>query len=148
MHLDMEIMIDRPVEQVFDLWSDKERSSDWAAPVEEVRKLTDGPVRVGTKFLEIARIPGGHVEDTIEITGYEPGRVLDGTWSGGMVGHWKSRFYERDGKTLFQLHVDVTPGGFMGKLEPIIGGLVRRAMRKDIETFKRTVEGEPGTGDA
>lgn len=140
MRLDMEIMIDRPVQQVFDVWSDKERSPDWAAPVQEVRKLTEGPVGVGTKFLEIARIPGGRVEDTIEITGYEPGRVLDGTWTGGMEGYWESRFHERDGGTLFRLHVDVTPSGFMGRLEPIIGGFVRRAMRKDIETFKRAVE--------
>jgi uncharacterized membrane protein len=147
-HLDMELKIDRPVEEVFDLWTDKERSPEWAAPVLEVRKLTDGPVGVGTQFLEIARIPGGRVEDIIEITAYEPGRVLDGTWSGGMEGYWESRFSEGGDGTMFHLHVDVTPSGLLGRLEPIIGGVVRRAMRKDIETFKRTVEAQAERGDA
>lgn len=146
MQLNMEIVIDGSLDEVFEMWADKERSPEWAAPVEEVRKLTDGPIGVGTKFLEIARIPGGRVEDTIEITAYQPGEVMAGTWSGGMEGHWESRFSEHEDGTLFRLNVDVTPTGLMGRLEPIIGGIVRRAMRKDIENFRRAVEADAGAG--
>lgn len=140
MRLHMEVLIDRPVDAVFGMWADKERSPEWAAPVEEVRKITEGPVGVGTKFLEIARVPGGRVEDVIEITDYEPDRKMVGTWSGGMEGYFDSRFSEDEGGTRFRLHVEVKPTGILGKLEPIIGGIVRRAMRKDIERFKRAAE--------
>ena len=141
MRLDMEIVVDRPIHEVFDAWADKEASPTWAAPVDEVRKLTDGPVGVGTKFSEIARVPGGRVENVIEITAFEPPDFMAGTWSGGMQGSWESSFSRIDaGSTKLRLNVDVSPTGWMGKLEPLIGGVVRKKMSKDIESFKRSVE--------
>jgi uncharacterized membrane protein len=44
------ITIFRPAGQVFACWSDVERYPEWAEPVIERRKLTDGPVGVGSRF--------------------------------------------------------------------------------------------------
>ena len=44
------VMIAVPIEDVFDAWTDVEKYPEWVAPVLERRKLSDGPVGVGTKF--------------------------------------------------------------------------------------------------
>lgn len=146
MRLDMQVEIDRSVEDVFAAWADKERSPEWAGPVQEVRKLTDGPVGVGTQFLEVARAPGGRVEDLIEITAYEPNRAMAGTWTGGLEGRWESHFVGQQGGdgTVMDLSVNVRMSGLVGKLEPLVGPVIKRAMRKDIERFKGMLEHERG----
>ena len=92
------------------------------------------------EVVDFSADPGGRVEDTIEITAYEPSHTMAGVWSGGLEGHWESRFTEQGNGTLMALSVDMKPSGLMGKLEPIIGGLIRRTMHKDIEAFKKMVE--------
>jgi uncharacterized protein YndB with AHSA1/START domain len=45
-----EIMIQRPPEEVFDYCSDLRSELQWNPKVKYVEKLTDGPVRIGTRY--------------------------------------------------------------------------------------------------
>lgn len=54
MQFENEIVIDRPADGVFAYWADLERVPERAATVIERRKLSDGPVGVGSRFHELS----------------------------------------------------------------------------------------------
>lgn len=71
MRLRASVVIAAPAENVFEQWTDLERSHEWTDPVIARRKLTAGPTRVGSRFLVVDQWPGQKVEFTMEITEYE-----------------------------------------------------------------------------
>lgn len=79
---DTRVYINRPVGEVFARWADLGRAPEWAAAVIERRKLTEGPVGVGTKYRAVDQFLGRRIEFTLEITEYEPDRLMAGAWSG------------------------------------------------------------------
>jgi len=62
MDLAIDFVVRRPVGEVFGAWADLERAPEWAAPVLERRKLTDGPVGPGTRLLARDRFPGRTID--------------------------------------------------------------------------------------
>ena len=152
MKLDTRVFVNRPVGEVFARWADLERAPEWAATVIERRKLTEGPVGVGSKYRAVDQFPGRRIEFTLEITAYEPDRFMAGTWSGAVKGGWEARFDERDGGTELTVHAEMKPSGMLMLLSPLMGGVVfvrgvavnnfeRRAMEKNLVRFKVWVEG-------
>lgn len=67
--------IERPVDAVYGYVVDLERVPEWMPRVRESTVLTEGPLRVGTRFRQ-RRLAGGkeRVAD-IEVVGCEPGRL-------------------------------------------------------------------------
>jgi hypothetical protein len=47
---DVDIVIEKPVEEVFRFVSDGENGSLWNSAVKDVRKISEGPVNVGKVF--------------------------------------------------------------------------------------------------
>ncbi len=144
MELDARVYINRPVGEVFVRWGDLERAPEWAGAVIERRKLTEGPVAVGTKYRAVDQFPGRRIEFTVEITEYEADRLMAGAWSGALEGGWEARFEERDGGTELAVHAEMKPSGMLKLLSPLMGGFARRAMQKDLARFKTWVEAGGG----
>ena len=141
MELATSITIDRPVSDVFAYWADLERAPEWAAPVIERRKLTEGPVGVGTQYRAVDQFPGRKVEFTVEITAFEPNRLMAASWHEPMEGGWEARFEESNGGTRITMHAEMNPsGGVMKLLFPLMGGWVKRAMQKDLDAFRARLE--------
>ena len=66
------IEIDRPQAEVFQYLDEVDKHPEWQASLNAARVLTDGPVRVGTRFVETRQVPGGPRDMTCEITEYDP----------------------------------------------------------------------------
>lgn len=140
MHLATSFMVNRPREEVYAAWMDLERSPEWAEPVIERRKLTDGPTGVGTRYLARDQFPGRVLEFTVEIIEYEPPEIVAAAWDGVMSGGWTARFSESDGQTSVALEADMTPQGWLKVMTPVISGFARKAIVKDMQSFATWVE--------
>lgn len=168
LHMEWEIDVDKPVSQVFAAFADRERAPGWSGLVVEVRKLTEGPVAVGSRWVEVAQIGSNRRESTWEITGYEPDRVLRASAAAGVKGHWEpqfggaglaniafiggwgeqatleARFAERDPGTKLRLRLESAPSGAARALYLVIRPFIRRRFQKELARFKASVE--EGTG--
>ncbi len=132
--------IDRPVEDVFSHWSEYERHPEWADSVLERRKITDGPVGVGTRIHAVDQFPGRKVESTIEITAYEPSRLMAASWSEPMPGTFEARFEPTDTGTRFEFTSEASPTGLMALIAPLLKGFATRRLEKFLTAFKHSVE--------
>lgn len=140
MRIDHNVDVTRPITEVFEYWADLERSPEWAAPVIERRKLTDGPVGVGTRYRAVDRFPGRTVTFELEITEFVPQERMAAVWFEPMGGGWTATFAETDGGTQVALSASVEPTGVMKLLSPLLAPWVRRQMGRDLAAFKARVE--------
>lgn len=72
--LNQTMVIDRPVETVFNLTTQMERSPEIMDKVEQITKITEGPVGEGTKYVEIRNLGGRRVQSTLEVIEYVPNK--------------------------------------------------------------------------
>jgi polyketide cyclase/dehydrase/lipid transport protein len=91
--------VDRTPDQVFDvvgtnLFANHPR---WEPEVEELRPLTDGPIRVGSRALMVRRDMGRRSEIVYLVTEFEPSRHVAVT--------------HPDGPMAFDLRFDLAPAG-------------------------------------
>ena len=71
-----EIVINRPVEEVFDVVSDERNEPRYNPRLLWVEKISSGPIGRGTRFKAATKAMGRPVEMTIEFTEYERPRRL------------------------------------------------------------------------
>ena len=69
------IDIDRPAGEVFDFVADQTNAPRWQHGLHEVRRITPGPVGVGTEHAFVRRFAGMNIESRNRYTAYEPGRL-------------------------------------------------------------------------
>ena len=138
-------VINKPIGDVFAGWSQIERFADWWDPVIERRKLTEGPVGVGTKYRAVDRLPPGRrIESTLEITAYDPTARIVGTLSGGVSATWEARFEGTNGGTRVTLHTVANLSGLLGILATLLSPWLKRIDQKALDRFKASLESEAG----
>jgi len=71
-----EIVIDRPVEEVFDFAADQSNEPQYNPQMLRAEKITPGPVGTGTKFRSAVASIGRTAEMLIEYTSYDRPRRL------------------------------------------------------------------------
>lgn len=70
--LDQTIVIDRPVDTVFQWTTNMEKSPEIMTHVEKVEKITPGPVEKGTRYHEVRNLGGRRVQSELEVIDYIP----------------------------------------------------------------------------
>jgi len=65
------IHINRPIEQVFAFLADSQNLRTWQSNLIANEQLTEGPLRVGTRFREVRRTGPRQSEIQAEITDFE-----------------------------------------------------------------------------
>jgi len=82
------IVIDRPVDEVFDFVADERNEPQYNAQMGRVELITDGPIGLGTRFHAEMTGGGRPVEMVIEFTGYDrPRRLSSSTHMSSMDLH-------------------------------------------------------------
>lgn len=92
------VMISRPIEDVFAFLSDFENVPKWNYAIVETRKVSEGPIGVGTIYRQIRSIPS-QSEERFELTAFDPPRYVE---IRGQLGPFPSRL---------SYAVDITPEG-------------------------------------
>jgi Polyketide cyclase / dehydrase and lipid transport len=99
LHIQGEIVINRPVEEVFDFVADERNEPRYNSQMRRAEQITRGPIGAGTRFRAEMVSMGRPVEMVIEFTAYQrPRRLLSSTHMSAM-------------DTLGGLTFDPVPGG-------------------------------------
>src|SRR5664279_5143251 len=78
-HIHGEIVINRPLEEVFDVVADTSREPRYNPRMHHAEQITNGPVGVGTRFHAETAGMGRPVDMVIEITDYHRPHTLSST---------------------------------------------------------------------
>ena len=82
------IEIGRPAADVFAFVSDQTNAPRWQSGLDEVHRLTPGPIRVGSEHSFIRRFAGRRIEARNKFVAFEAGRIVafDILPGGGVTG--------------------------------------------------------------
>jgi carbon monoxide dehydrogenase subunit G len=122
--LERSIVIDRPVEDVFAFVSNSENRPKWVR-LSEVRKLTKGPVRVGTTF-----------SNTVDMMGRK--------WESPFPCQLDHFFKPVAEGTQVTLRLQADYGGVSALAGLLMGLGGRRQMQSDLAALKKCLEGQAG----
>jgi uncharacterized membrane protein len=146
--LRMLVVIDAPIDRVWEVLADIPRQPEWMLEMKEVRMLTPGPTGVGSRGEATVRIFGISVTDPVTVTEFEPPTRF-------AVRH-EGRF---EGSGLITLEPGVDGATTIVRWEerlvppllPELGAVVqapvlRQIFQEDLHRLKRLIEtGSPGT---
>lgn len=134
--------VNRPISDVFQFVAHVENAPKWQPAVIETRRLTDGPVHVGTRFREVAKMMGRRVETVCEITELVPDRKL--SWkatSTGPFSYQTSYTFTANGPaTRIDIIGTFALRGLWRLLEPLVGGEVRKESAQELTAMKAAIE--------
>lgn len=137
------VVIDRPLEEVFAYVTDIENMPVWSSELDKAWKTSEGPVGKGTTFSSEAKLLGRRIENTIEVTEYEPNsKFFLKPTSGPVSGEVEFRFESVDGGTKFSVSLDADAGGFFKLGEPIVNRMLQRQYETNGATLKDLLESQ------
>ena len=135
------VMISRPIEEVFGFLSDFENVPTWNYAIAETRKVTQGPIGVGTIYQQVRSVPS-RSEERFEVTAYNPPRNLE---IGGQLGPFPSRLsYALDAvpegtRVTNSVELELRgPGRLLGR---VAVPRVRDAVAANLRKLKELLEG-------
>lgn len=137
--------IEAPVERVFAAATDFANAHTFISGISRVEMLTEGPVKVGTRFKETRTIFNRECTEEMEITAIEPPRSYTlGCESNGC--RYRSDFIlmpEGNG-TALEMTFEATPLTFAAKVKSILMKPMMKKMvemcAKDLDDIKASVE--------
>jgi uncharacterized membrane protein len=141
MAVEMSILINRPVEDVFAFLSNFENNPKWQSSSVEARKISEGPLGVGTTYQAITTMLGRRINSEQEITEYEPNRLVSRkTKSGPFPFEVHVKFERAGGGTQINAAIDGEPRGFFKLAEPLLERAVKRQFDSDLANLKDMME--------
>lgn len=145
MSADIEIEIERPVEQVWAFVSDLTRLPEWLDEFEEVVKEAPEPLGKGSVWRYTVR-PGPRTS-TLEVVEWEPGRRLgwDGpplpmAGGGGRPRGWFEVQKLDERRTLFLSHYEPELSGPLVLLRPYMRRWLKKQRTADTRRLKELIE--------
>jgi uncharacterized protein YndB with AHSA1/START domain len=139
-HFSNQIMIGRPVHEVFEFVADPENIPKWNYAIEETRKTSDGPVGVGTTYRQVRSIPS-RSEESLEVTELESDeRFAIHGGLGPFVGTLTYGFADVDGSTKLTNTADLEASGLLKLAAPIAVGRIKDAVAQNLGVLKGILE--------
>jgi uncharacterized protein YndB with AHSA1/START domain len=144
MHFEYTMVINQPVERVFNYVSNPANLPEWQGPPTEIRNLqqtTPDQLREGDRFTTVLQFLGRRYETPTEVSTYEPNRRLSYRGTGGPVPTQITFIFEEvPGGTRFTHTQEVEPRGFFGLAGSPFRIEARRQLRNDLQTLKDLLE--------
>ena len=134
--------IDRSIAEVFDFIVNVENAPKWQPAVIETTRITDGPIRVGTQFREVAKFMGRNTNTICEVIELEPLKrfAFKGT-SNGPVSYQSTYTFEANGNaTRIAIVGNFRFKGVWRLLEPFIKGEVSKESAQELKEMKAAIE--------
>jgi uncharacterized protein YndB with AHSA1/START domain len=134
------VAIRQPRDDVFQFVADLENAPKWNHALIETRKLTEGPVGVGTEFRQVRSVPS-RSEETILVTEFEPERRMVVRGDLGPFRATMTYEFEAQGPTTLVTNTAALKAdGMVGFAAPIATGRIRDAVAQNLRSLKHLLE--------
>lgn len=141
-HIEGEILIDRPVGEVFDFVADECNEPRFNPQMRRAEKISDGPIGAGTRFRAEMISMGRPVGMEIEFTGFErPRRLASTTHMSSMDVRYALTFEPVPDGTRMRWSGDLEPRGILKLMGPIVARMGRRQETRIWAGLKQLLEG-------
>jgi uncharacterized membrane protein len=134
--VEFNIVINRPVEEVFAFLSNNENFPKWASGIVEVKKTSEGPIGMGTTWRTVSAFLGQRIKTESEVTEYEPNRKYTHRSKSGPLYQNGWSFERVEGGTAVKLVTEMEPRGFFKLAVPIVLRLLKRRFDTDLAHLK------------
>jgi uncharacterized protein YndB with AHSA1/START domain len=142
-HIEGEIVIDRPVDEVFDFVADERNEPRYNEQMRRAEKISEGPIGLGTQYRAEVVSGGRAVAMVVEFTGYErPRRLASTTHMAAMDIRYTLTFEPVSEGTRMRWVGDVEPKGVLRLIAPLVAGMGRRQDLRIWTGLKRLLEGQ------
>jgi Polyketide cyclase / dehydrase and lipid transport len=148
LHVSTTVEVSRPVEAVWAYVVDGffDHHGRWDPAVAGMERLTDGPLRVGTRGLE-TRSFGGKQTAEFEVTQLDRPQLFGfRNITGPFALERQYRFAGAEGGTTVDFVFDMVPRGAMRLLFPLIRPIIARQVRANIGRIPGLVPGATAAG--
>ncbi len=142
-------MIERPVVDVFEFLADGENGSKWNSAVLAVRKISEGPVGVGTKYWMARQLANRRVENTYEVIEFESNKKLSIEIKSGPTPFvYRYTFEAVEKRTNLSLMAEAEKEGLVEVLgvkarlapESFLTSFVKKGVESNFKTLKNLLE--------
>jgi uncharacterized protein YndB with AHSA1/START domain len=147
----VQIEIGRPREVVWEYMENAEHNPEWLRNMKSCRWITDPPVRVGSRYEQVAGFLGKEVRTSFEVTALESGHLITiSSLPGSSFALAITREVDPIGAD--RCHVTETaggdPSGFYRVAEPLMRIIVRRNIARAYRELKELLESRADTARA
>lgn len=119
-----EIIINRPVEEVFDFVADERNEPRYNPHMIRAEQISQGPIGLGTRFETELQTMGRTMPMVVEFTGFErPRRLASVTRSSMMETQGALTFEPVPGGTRMRWSWEVRPRGALKVMTPFVGAV-------------------------
>jgi len=140
--IETQIEIHRPAEEVFAFVADQTNAPTWQHGLEEVRRVTEGPLGIGTQHVFVRRFAGRRLESRNRFTAFTPGRFVEFEIPDGWITGKASYRVDpaHDAASRLTSRMEFTISGPMSVAAPLLARLLARATHTDEAALKELLE--------
>ncbi|RJG12373.1 hypothetical protein D3879_03500 [Pseudomonas cavernicola] len=141
--IEISLVINRPVEEVFAFVSNYENLPRWRSIALEVRKTSEGPSRVGTSYTGKFSFLGLPFDAVFEVIEHEPSRKCTiKTTTRPFPLETRYSFEPVENATRITLVSEGSPGAFFKLAEPLVASMGKRLFEADLHNLKELLEAQ------
>jgi uncharacterized membrane protein len=148
--IERSIVIDRSADELWEFVHDTSKAALWQTTLSESEKLSDGPLRVGSRVRDVRHFLGLRIPMTWEVTEYEPARTSAvRSVSGPVPFTGRYRVEAADGGTKFTVIGELDAHGFFKVTEPVFARIAGRELEANLGHLRDLLEseGQPAAED-
>jgi uncharacterized protein YndB with AHSA1/START domain len=134
------VTIDRPLAEVFAFLAQFENVPRWNYAISQTRKISSGPVRVGSQYRQTRTLPR-RSEETFEVTEFEPDRRISIRGTLGPFPAELTYALDRTGDaTTLTNAVDLQTPGLLSAVAPLATGRIKSAVAANLDSLRQILE--------
>lgn len=135
------VFIDRPSPDVFAYISNFENNPHWQSGMLEAKFTSEGPLRIGSSYVQVARFMGRRIESVFEVIEYKPNQMVKATSVSSSFPITFTRIVEPvDSGTEVTAIIEGDATGFFKLAEPLLKRMVQHSVNADYTNLKRILE--------
>ena len=136
--------ITRPPSEVFAFIAEPRNMPRWYDAVDQVDQTTAGPHSIGARYDVTRSLPGGQVHNDVEITEYNPNRLVTlESRAGPTPFRYRYALQPSGTGTLLTLDGRISSAGLPGpiaRVDRLATQLFKRGMKQNLSELKRIIE--------
>ena len=139
--VNIDIEVDFPADEAFAYISNFENNPEWQGGMVACRFTSEGPLQVGSTYVQEASFLGRPIHSHFEVTAFEPGRLVKATTTESTFPITFTRWVTAQGSgARIQAKIEGDSSGAFRLAEPLMRWMVSRSINKDYKNLKSILE--------